>query len=55
MNALVYHGVHAKLYDMEYVWGGWCECFVENNADVTMPDVALHEAVTNEETGFHKK
>jgi hypothetical protein len=25
-NALAYKGVHVKLYDMEYAWGGWCEC-----------------------------
>lgn len=43
MNALDYQGVHAKLYDMEYAWGGWWE----NNDDVTMPDVAQHKAITN--------
>jgi hypothetical protein len=34
---------------MEYAWRGWWNDLQENNDDVAMPDVALHEAVTNEE------
>ena len=26
--ALDYQGVHAKLYDIDYAWRGWCECSV---------------------------
>ena len=24
--AFDYQGVHAKLYDIDYAWRGWCEC-----------------------------
>jgi hypothetical protein len=41
---------------MDYAWRGWCECSVENDDDVAMPnvaipDVAIHDA--DEEPGVN--
>ena len=36
---------------MDYAWRGWCECSVENDDDVDMPDVAIHDA--DEEPGVN--
>ena len=47
-------GVHAKLYDKDYTWRGWCECSIGKQWwYVAMPNVAIHDA--NEEPGVNTK
>ena len=42
--ALYYQGVHAKLYDMDYAGEVGVNVLQENDDDVDMPDVAIHDA-----------
>ena len=51
MIALDYQEVHAKLYYMDYAWRVGVNVLQENNDDVDMPDVAIHDA--DEEPGVN--